>query len=386
MADCPANGPRLGLIVNPIAGLGGRVGLKGTDGSEVVAMALARGAEPQAGIRAAAALGSLRSLWPHDRPRPTLLAGHGRLGAEAAEAAGYHPMIVGGSCPITTSPTDTRRLAIAMQAASVDLLLYAGGDGTARDIMSAVNTTVATLGIPAGVKIESAVFATSPATAGSIAATFLTARPRRCVEREVLDLDEDAYRRGEVAPHLHGYLIVPADRFVQSAKAPSPTSEAGAMAAIAAEVVGRIELGRRYVLGPGTTIQAIAKRLGVAKTLVGVDVIEVGRGGPRLVQLDASDRQVRAAIARGPFTIIVTPIGGQGFLVGRGNQQLSPEIIGAAGRSGIAVVATPGKLAALGGRPLLVDTGDGEVDRSLSGYVRVITGLGQEMVVELAPA
>ena len=386
MADPSDESPRLGLIVNPIAGLGGRVGLKGTDGWGVVAIALALGAEPQAGIRAASALASLRSVWPHGRPPPILLTGEGRLGAESAEQAGYESVIVGGPSPTTTSAADTRRLATEMQEASVDLLVYAGGDGTARDVMSVVSTTVPTLGVPAGVKVESAVFATSPVTAGSIAATFLMSTVKRCVEREVLDLDEDAYRRGDIAPRLHGYLIVPADRLVQSAKAPSPKSEEAAMASISVEVAGRLEPGRRYVLGPGTTVRAIADRLGLGKTLVGVDVVEITRDGPRLIQRDASELQLRVALAGHPFSIIVTPIGGQGFLLGRGNQQLSPEIIRVAGRAGITVVATPGKLARLHGRPLLVDTGDHELDRSLAGHVRVITGLGEETIVEISPA
>jgi predicted polyphosphate/ATP-dependent NAD kinase len=388
----PARGPAIGLIVNPIAGLGGRVGLKGTDGADIAARALALGAEPAAPARAAEALVALREAWSTAEPPPRLLTGDGALGRDAARAAGYQMTTLGGPVDRETTADDTRRLAAAMEGEAVDLLLFAGGDGTARDVLAAIDGTTVALGIPAGVKIQSAAFATSPAAAGRLAAAYLASGSRRTAEREVLDLDEDGYRRGEIVPRMHGYLRVPAGPLVQARKAPSPESEATVIAGVAAGVVDGLIPGRCYVLGPGTTVRGIAAALGVPKTLIGIDVIEViddAGGTPRRARLlagDAGEREIRAAISVRPVSIVVTPIGGQGFLFGRGNQPITPAIIRQAGRDGIVVVATPAKLAALGGRPLLVDTGDHDLDRELAGHSSVITGRRDRMVVRIEPA
>jgi predicted polyphosphate/ATP-dependent NAD kinase len=396
----------VGLIVNPVAGLGGRVGLKGTDGAEVVALALELGARPEAPGRATAAIRRLVAEWPRGRPAPRFVAGPGTMGeasvleagvaAEVVRTAGAEPVARGapgrpvvavGTIGTTgTMAADTRQLALRLAEVPVDLLLVAGGDGTARDVAAAVGLRVPVLGIPAGVKMHSAVFATSPVSAGALAAAFLASARRRTEEREVLDLDEAAYRRGEVAPRLHGYLRTPVDRAVQTRKAPAAPDDAAAAAGIAERFAGAMVPGVRYVLGPGTTLRAVAERLGLPKTLVGIDVVEIGTDGPRVVAADVGERELLAALGGGRAKIVVAPVGGQGFLLGRGNQPLSPAVLRAAGADPLLIVATPGKLAALGGRPLLVDTGDPDLDRSLEGYVRVITGARETAVARLAAA
>ena len=394
--------PRVGIVVNPIAGIGGRVGLAGSDGAEIVAEALARGAVPRANERAVGALVELRTRWAAARPAPgdvgaapVLLAAPGEMGEVAARRAGFAPLVVGTIGEGPTTAADTCRLAGELVAVGIDLLLFAGGDGTARDICRvAAAAEVPVLGIPAGVKIQSAVFATSPAAAGELAAAFLGLPPgrRRTTRREVLDLDEAAYRRGEVAPRLFGELTVPeAGRRVQARKAPSPASEAAAAAAIGAEVAAGLVAGTRYVLGPGSTMRPIAGQLGVAKTLIGVDVVELDAAGrPRLLASDVGEAQLAGLVDGRPTRVVVTPIGGQGFLFGRGNQQIGPDvlraILGRGGRDAIMVVATPAKLAALGGRPLLVDTGDAALDRELAGYLRVITGRAEQTPYPVEPA
>ena len=375
---------RLGLIVNPIAGLGGRVGLKGTDGAGVAQRARELGAEPRAGVRTAAALARLAQSWPIDRARPELLCGPGDMGASAAVTAAWESSVVGDAGPETTAD-DTRRLARALVESGVDLLLFVGGDGTARDIQTEVGSDVAALGVPAGVKIQSAVFATSPGAAGDIAAQYLGGS-RRTVEREVLDLDEEAYREGRVQPQLHGLMRVPAGRLLQSRKAPTPASDAAAGESIGAEVEVNLESGRRYVLGPGTTTRAVAYRLGIENTLVGVDGLLAGDGGVELAVRDASESDLLTFVAGGPTSIVLTPIGGQGFLFGRGNQPISPAVIRAVGIEHITVLATPTKLAELAGHPLLVDTGDDALDAELSGYIQVITGRGERAVVRIEKA
>ena len=375
---------RLGLIVNPIAGLGGRVGLKGTDGKGVAARALELGAEPMASSRAGAALSRLLVSLPPGYERPQLFCGPGEMGIAAAWAAGWEAETAIVVPPIT-SAADTRRLARALVDRKVDVLLFAGGDGTARDILVALGDRQPVLGIPAGVKIQSAVFATSPGAAGEVAAQFLSGT-RQTVEREVLDLDEEAYRHGQVRPRLHGLMRVPAGRLLQARKAPTPAGDAAAGESIAAEMAARLEPGRRYILGPGTTTRAVATRLGIDKTLVGVDGFLADEAGPRLVVSDASEAELLAFVADGPASIVVTPIGGQGFLFGRGNQPISPAVIRAVGLEGVIVVATPTKLAELGGHPLLVDTGEEALDAQLSGYTQVITGRGERAVVRIEGA
>jgi predicted polyphosphate/ATP-dependent NAD kinase len=388
-------GPRAALLVNPIAGIGGRVGLAGSDGAEIVAEALSRGAIPHANDRAVGALEALRTRWGAARPVPALLAAPGEMGADAARRAGFEPLVVGVLGRGSTTAADTHRLAGELIAAGLDLLLFAGGDGTARDICGVAGAPgVAVLGIPAGVKIQSAVFATSPAAAGDLAAAFLALPPgrRRTSQREVLDLDEATYRRGELAPRLFGELAVPeAGRWLQARKAPSPASEAAAARAIGAEVAAHLVAGTRYVLGPGSTVRSVGERLGVAKTLVGVDVVELDASGrPGLVASDVGAARLAALVEGCPAGVVVTPIGGQGFLFGRGNQQIGPDVLRAilarSGRDAIIVVATPAKLAALGGRPFLVDTGDVALDRELAGYLRVVTGRSEHSTYRVEPA
>lgn len=384
---------RLGLIVNPIAGLGGPVGLKGTDGPDLVALALALGARPRSRERATQALEALAAAWPATEPLPDLLAAPGDMGETAAAAAGLAAVVVRTPPAGPTTADDTRAAAVALRDLGVDLLLFAGGDGTARDILTAVGETVAVLGIPTGVKLQSAVFAIGPAAAGRVAAGWLRSGTRRTEGREVADLADGA-EGADGAPRLHGILCVPAGPLVQARKAPSPAGEAAAMGAIGADVAAAMVPGYRYVMGPGTTVRAVAEALGLPKTLIGVDVVEAIAPPPTsravadavVVAADASATTIREALLGRRASIVVTPVGGQGFLFGRGNQQIPPDIIRSAGRRGLVVVATARKLAELGGRPLLVDTGDGEVDRELAGYVSVVTGYRERMVVGVRPA
>lgn len=366
----------IGLVVNPIAGLGGRVGLKGTDGETAKRRALEMGAVPEASDRAAIALQSLHSLVPGI----ALLVAPGSMGEAAAKAAGVHHSVVGRLRGSRTSAADTRRLARDLRGAGAELLLFAGGDGTARDVESAVGTRVAVLGIPAGVKIHSSVFAVDPRAAGEVAAAVARGIPVELLDEEVVDLDEDAYRAGRIDIRLHGVLRVPHfARLVQSRKVPTPTTTSIALQDIAIDVAERV--GRDVlVLGPGTTTRAIAQRLGVAKTLLGVDVVD----HQGLVASDVNETQLIALAKRRALRLVISPTGGQGFLFGRGNQQISPAVIKLIGRDRIEVVCAPAKLAALGGRPLLVDTGDSSVDAMLAGYFAIVTGYGERTMYRVA--
>lgn len=366
----------LGLIVNPVAGLGGRVGLKGSDGLAIQKMALQLGAVPRSLSRATLALESVGPM-----ADVTLMTCPGEMGEDAARACGLQPTVIGTIKPGSTTPDDTREAAKEMRQLNVSILLFAGGDGTARDVCHAVGESIPVLGIPAGVKIHSAVYATSPKNAGDLTRSFLEGRTTRLRTAEVMDIDESAFRLGIVSPRLYGYLKVPAvESLVQHLKAPSHPSEREAMAAIASDVVADMRDGWLYILGPGTTTRAIATRLGVAKTLIGVDVVR----NRCLAAEDVNERQLLALVDGRPAKIVVTPIGGQGCIFGRGNQQISPQVIDKVGLDNVIVVSTVSKIHSLGGRSLWVDTGDRGLDEVLSGHIQVVTGVDERIVYRVS--
>jgi predicted polyphosphate/ATP-dependent NAD kinase len=367
---------RLGLIVNPVAGIGGRVGLKGSDGVEIQKKALALGAVPQSLNRAIQALERLKLV-----DELEIITYPGEMGGDAARACGLEPTVIGSIKPGETTPEDTMNAAREMLRLHVDLLLFAGGDGTARDIYNAIGGELPALGIPAGVKIHSAVFGASPISAGDLAASYLRGKVSNLREAEVMDIDEEAVRQGVVSARLYGYLKVPFQRrLLQGLKTPSSPGERAAMASIAADVVSNMEDGWLYIIGPGTTTRAITSRLGLDKTLIGVDVVAEGE----LVAADVNESQLLELLEGLKAKIVVTPIGGQGYIFGRGNQQISPKVIEKVGQENILVVSTTGKIHSLRGRPLWVDTGDRAVDEMLSGYTRVITGYDEQIVYKVS--
>jgi len=363
---------RIGLVVNPIAGLGGRVGLKGSDGMELQRKALELGAVPQAVERAAQALQSLLPL----RAEFELLTYPFAMGAEAARRAGINPRVIGSIQPGQTGAEDTVWAAREMAENEVRLILFAGGDGTARDICNSIGMEIPALGIPAGVKIQSAVYATHPRYAGELAAAFLRGGTE-LRQAEVMDLDEDAC----VSACLYGYLKIPyLQRYVQGVKAPSLLRESAVLEAIAGDLAERMKPGWLYIFGPGSTTQAVANHLGLDKTLLGVDAVLDGK----IAAADASEADLlRLLSVDRPAEIVVTTIGGQGCIFGRGNQPISPEVIRKVGRAYIRVISTPEKIQALNGDPLWADTGDCAVDEMLSGYLAVLTGYKESVMYKV---
>ncbi len=360
---------KLGLIVNPIAGIGGKVGLKGSDGLEIVKKAIALGATPVAPARATQALRDLSSL----REEIELITYPFEMGENEARECGFVPMVIGRIASGQTTASDTRRAAQEMMGCGVELLLFAGGDGTARDIYEAVGSRVPVLGIPAGVKIHSSVFAVSPRRAGQLIREFLKGRVQ-LREMEVMDIDEDLFRKGRVSARLRGYLRVPFERrLVQGAKEGSFGS-LDRQEVIAKFVVDHMNEDY-YILGPGSTVKAIGEALGIDKTLLGIDLVHK----KQLVGKDLNEEQLFKLITGKKAKIVVTVIGGQGYIFGRGNQQISPRVIREVGKGNLIIVCTQEKLVSLNG-PLLVDTNDYELDKSLAGYIRVITSYNEESV------
>ncbi len=370
--DASARSRRIvGLIVNPIAGMGGSVGLKGTDGP-VIDTARALGAVPQAGLKAVRALRRLSPV----AERLEILTCPDEMGARAVEAAGLSGRVVVSAREGASGPEDTQEAVRAMAGRDVDLLLFAGGDGTARDVADVVGPSLPALGIPAGVKVYSGVFATTPENAGNLAAQFLGAgQVTDLREAEVVDVDEAAVREGRLSASLYGYLRVPsAPQLVAGAKSGSARDER-ALGGIAHSIARGMEPDCLYVIGPGTTTRTIVRHLGLESTLLGVDVVCNGQ----FVGTDLSERQLLALLEGGKRArIIVGVIGGQGYIFGRGNQQIGPQVIKKVGRDNILVVATAAKLLSLTRGVLLVDTGDPALDRELQGFIRVVSGNEEE--------
>jgi predicted polyphosphate/ATP-dependent NAD kinase len=349
--------------------MGGRVGLKGTDGPDVLARARALGAVPQAAARAAIALRGL------DVP---LLAAPGELGADAAREAGVAAEVL--DMPRHGDARDSIAAAEALRRAGVDLILFAGGDGTARDVCGAVGTAVPILGVPTGVKMHSAVFATSPAAAGRLVARFAR-EPLRFREAEVMDLDEAALREGRVSARLFGLARVPQEAsLMQAGKAGARPDDDAAMEALARRIAREWPPERLMILACGTTTRRVKRALGFEGTLLGVDVALGGRP----IALDANEGQLLRLLDRAPAGIVASVTGGQGFVFGRGNQQISAEVIRRVGREGIMIMTGQHKLAALDPPVLHVDTGDAGVDAMLAGYTQVHVAPGQRMVMRVA--
>ncbi|MEZ0393713.1 MAG: ATP-NAD kinase family protein [Desulfurococcaceae archaeon] len=364
---------RLGLVVNPVAGMGGSVGLRGTDGP-ALEEALRRGARPVAPGRAVEFLRHLLGIGV----TVELVVAGGQMGLEEAIAAGAGRLVaeaVGVGGPRTTRE-DTVRAARAM-ASRVDLLVFVGGDGTARDIVDAVGTSVPCLGVPSGVKTYSAVFANTPAEAAKVVEAF-SRGAAELAEREVVDADEEALRRDELSLRVYGYLLVPVvGGLVQPSKGlHSGPDEEGNKDAIARYLAETMEPGTPYILGPGSTVKALSRYVEGRLTLLGVDVV-VDR---KVLMSDAWERDLLEVLDRyGRAYVVVTPIGRQGFIFGRGNKQISPAVLRRVGKENVVVVATASKMAEL--EVLRVDTGDAEVDRMLRGYYKVLVDYGRYAIM-----
>ncbi len=362
----------IGLIVNPVAGMGGSVGLKGTDG-QMYEKALELGAKPVAPNRTKDFLSHIRN-----KDSIALFVAPGIMGEKYIKGYDISFTVIGvvGS---ETSPDDTKRIGGEMVDGGVELLIFVGGDGTARDIHDAINSKVPVVAVPAGVKVFSSVFALSARAAAEMVDAFVQGTDM--TEEEVLDIDEDAFREDRLASRLYGYLLVPAVRtFLQPGKAASEVTRSSVQTKkeIAAYVVEEMDAGTLYLFGPGTTLRSIASEMALPKTLLGVDAVL----GGKLVGRDLNEKGILALLERYEKRIIVvTPIGGNGFLFGRGNKQFTPTVIQQVGKENIMVVGTKDKLRRLD--CLRVDTGDLQLDEMLSGYVKVTVGYKERMVVEL---
>jgi len=366
---------RVGFVVNPIAGMGGRVGLKGTDG--VADEAQAAGAEPIAGPRAALFARTFLELSKHGEGlRIRWLTCGGAMGAVSLREAGVgdETIEVIYTPGERTTASDTRRAVDACIGQGAELLLFCGGDGTARDVAEATNDRIPILGIPAGVKMHSGLFAVSPPAAAHLLVGYLRGQ-LRIGTAEILDLDEEAYRKGEwrirlfataktlVEPNLVAGGKVMVDEVSEEAIR-------GELAVHFSELFEN-EPYTLFLLGPGSTLNSITTADGIDKTLLGVDAVVGGKA----VAKDLNEKGILDLLDRHPNAkLVVSPIGAQGFILGRGNLQVSPAVLRRIGTKNVIVVATPAKLAMT---PVLrVDTGDTALDEEFHKreYLFVVIG------------
>jgi len=355
----------IGFIVNPVAGMGGAVGLKGTDGKAILSRAIALGAKPVSTQRAETFLTELSPA----KKWLKLIVGAGDMGQSQAEKFGFVFKVV-GETKKETNAEDTQNIAKGIVEVDVDLLVFCGGDGTTRDILKAVDLKLPVLGVPTGVKMHSAIFAVSPQAAARAAIRFLWSElPLR--EAEVMDVDEQAFRQGHLSAELYGFLLSPYEpHLIQGNKMASPTTESEVQnqAAIAIYIIEEMKPNIIYIVGPGTSTRTIGDLLDQKKTILGVDIFQ----NKKIIAKDVNEKQILQTIREKTTKIIVTPIGGQGFIFGRGNQQISSKVIRQVGLDNIVVVATNGKLDRL--EILRVDTGDAELDNEFRmRSIRVVT-------------
>ncbi|MED5487585.1 MAG: ATP-NAD kinase family protein [Pseudomonadota bacterium] len=368
---------KLGVVVNPFAGIGGALALKGSDGAEIREKALAMGAEKKANEKMAKALSILEAL----SGRFTVVTASGDMGETICESLGIPYEVIYTADAVQTEGEDSERAAKAMVDANVDLLLFAGGDGTARNICSVVGTQVPVLGVPAGCKIHSGVYCVSPSAAGQVVSQMIAGELVSEMDAEVRDIDENAFREGKVIAKHYGEMRVPAElTYVQAVKMGGKEDEALVLDDIAA-YVGEIiddEPDTYFVMGSGSTVGAVMDFLGLENTLLGVDVVKQGE----LIASDVTASEL-IALTQGKLTkVILTVIGGQGHILGRGNQQLSPAFIRQIGKQNMLVVATKQKLQALNGKPLRLDSSDAMLDAELAGAFTVITGYKDKVLCQ----
>ncbi len=357
---------KLGLIINPLAGLGGSVALKGSD--NMAEQALALGAKAKAGLRTMTALSALDDL----KDQIEVYTCAGAMGQDALDELGWRYTLVGQAAGAVSSAQDTQNAALALKARGMDLIVFAGGDGTARDVCQVIEDACPVLGIPAGVKIHSGVYGVTPSASGEVIRLLVTGQLVDLKPQDVRDIDEDAFRNNQVKAKLYGEMLVPqAGQFVQSVKQGGIEQEELVLDDLAAFLAQELEPDVLYLVGSGKTTQHLMDYLHLPSTLLGVDAML----NEEVIAQDVNEQQILALLAQYPQArIIVSVIGGQGHVFGRGNQQLSSDVIKKVGRDNLIIVSTKTKLSQLDGRPLIADTSDVQLDKALAGHIGVVTG------------
>ena len=368
---------RIGILANPDAGLGGRLGLKGSDGQ--AELARSKGAEDRSGPRLKSMLRHFSRIHRDESIKIEWITSSGRMGTdwfpdelEIGDTSEVH------QSPGETSASDTQDAVVMLLQNKIDLLVYSGGDGTTRDIVSSLSSSetpeLPVIGVPSGVKMHSGCFASSPKAAAEVLSAWIQG-DLLVSSTEVLDLDEELYRKGKWVVRLYAEAFSPnSPRWMQGSKELIQTESEeeiiiGLSDHIEESIVGD---GRLVIWGSGGTLREIGGNIGFELTTLGIDAtLDSEQVGTDLSEsgiaklLDSHD---------GPVTLLLSPMGGQGFLIGRGNLQLSPAVLSSIGIDNILGVVTPAKLLTV--RALRIETGDDSLDEEFASkrYMKVLQG------------
>ena len=368
---------KIGFIINPYAGMGGAVGLKGTDGAEILKKAIELGAKPVSHLRAIEFLDHIKCI----KSAIEIITYPYEMGQDILKKFDFKYKVIGKINKGKTTAQDTINAARQMKDLNVKLIIFFGGDGTAQDILTAIDQEIPVLGVPTGVKIHSSCFALNPRNAAQITIKFLWDEiPLH--EAEVMDVNEQAFREGRLSAELKGYLIVPYEpSLLQGSKMATPETidEKENQRRIAKHVIRELEDNIYYILGPGTTVKTICELLGVSGTLLGVDILY----NKKIIAKDVNEKEILEIIDDKPAKIIISPIGRQGIILGRGNLQISPTVIRKIGKENLIIIATHYKISNLPNGCLMVDTRDPSLDSELKGYVKVIVDLNELRIVKI---
>ena len=374
---------RIGVVVNPDAGLGGRLGFKGSDGRAKEAREA--GAVDRAGPRMQQCISNFKELLASSLNRmdvsPIIVAWSGRMGGDWLAGFDYEQR---KESPTESTAQDTSNLVHDLLKAEVDVILYAGGDGTTRDIVNALNGNETPLiGVPGGVKMHSGCFATTPRASAEVLLAFLQGDLMVAIT-EVMDLDEEIYQKGEWKVRMYGEAWTPSSpRFMQGAKEQvERASESETIEGLANHIGNLIEDEPELMViwGSGGTLRRMGEHLDVELTLLGIDIQHRG-----VIHSDLNEQQLLHHLKEyeGPRLLLLSPMGGQGFLIGRGNLQLSPDVLRAIGFQSILGVATPSKL--LGLSSVRIDTGDPSLDEEYQQrrFIKLLQGYRTTRVIRI---
>ena len=356
---------KIGFLINPIAGIGGKVGLKGSD--NVVEEALKRGGKEVAEKRA---ISFFKALDKETLSKAFFLTCSGKMGENVAKRFTKNYEIVYELKKEKTTASDTKKACEIFLEKKAKLIVFCGGDGTARDVAQVIRAEIPVLGIPSGVKMYSSCFGITPEASAKILEAFI-ANKTKLRDAEILDIDEEKYREDELNVKFFASVKTPyiPDLVQESKKFFSSVDEERIKKEIALFCLEFMQDSSLYLLGPGSTTKKICDLLGIEKTLLGVDAIKDNK----LVGKDLSEAEILELLKKyKKAKIIVSPLGKQGFIFGRGNQQISSKVIKKVGVENVIIIATPQKLQET--EKLFVDTGDKELDKKLSGHKQVICG------------
>ena len=376
---------RLGLLVNPDAGLGGRLGLKGSDGQAEIARS--RGAQDRSGPRMRAMLDHLITISKENLDGIQWYVSKGRMGTDWISPAISSLEIIHSSSS-STDAKDTSQLVGSMIESDIDLLVYAGGDGTTRDVVAALSEygrpELPIIGVPTGVKMHSGCFASSPKAAAEVLSAWLEG-DLLLSSTEVLDLDEDLYRKGKWVVKLYAEAITPASpRWMQGSKMRVEASGEEEIIQGLADHVRETLIGDRMMIvwGSGGTLRTIGGILGFDLSTLGIDITV----GGNIIGSDLNENEILSALRehQGDVMLLLSPMGGQGFLIGRGNLQLSPDVLRIIGVNRVLGIVTPAKMLTL--RSLRIETGDSEMDKRFSDkkYLKVLQGYRTTRVLKVS--